>query len=263
MTLKFNGEGEYTALITGASSGIGAEFARQLAKKGFNLVVTARRKEKLDELALSLSKNHNIDVQPLIADLNEDSHIEMLEDKISNMQDLLFLVNNAGFGTHGHFIDVDVKKHVSMMKVHNTAMVRLCHAALPQMIKRKNGGIINVASTGAFLAYPYNTMYGATKCFIDFFSRSLMTELEGTGVKVQSLCPGMTYTEFHDSPEFKKFERSKVPKFLWMKAEKVVESSLNALEKSNNVTFIPGFINRILKACSNVPGFANLLASAE
>lgn len=252
-----------TALITGASSGIGAAFARKLAEEGYDLILVARRREKLSMLAEDLDKQHKISVEIVCADLSTDEGMEITEKRISECETLELLINNAGFGTHGHFVNVEIKKHTGMMQVHNTATVRLCYAALPGMLKRGKGSIINMASVGGFLAYPHNSIYGATKSFNDFFSRSLAKELKGTGIKVQSLCPGMTYSEFHDLPEFKNFERSQVPAPLWMKAEKVVEMSLNSLRNSQNVTFIPGILNRILKHIGNLPFISDLLGGID
>ncbi len=253
-------EVQQTALITGASSGIGAAFARQLAKEGYYLILVARREDKLTIIAEELKKQFNIRVEIISADLSDDEGIELVEKRASGCESLTLLINNAGFGTHGHFINVDINKHIRMMQVHNTATVRLCHAALPGMIKRGKGAIINMASVGGFLAYPHNSIYGATKSFNDFFSRSIAKELKGTGIRVQSLCPGMTYSEFHDLPEFKNFERSQVPAPLWMKADKVVEMSLKSLRNSHKVTFIPGFLNYVLKFMGNLPFFSDFLA---
>lgn len=254
---------QQTALITGASSGIGAAFARQLAEEGYSLVLVARRREKLEQMAEELENRYEIKVEIVSADLSTDEGIEAVEKKAVFCETLELLINNAGFGTHGHFVEVDIKKHTGMMEVHNTATVRLCHAALPGMIRRGKGSIINMASVGGFLAYPHNSIYGASKAFNDFFSRALASELKGSGIKVQSLCPGMTYSEFHDLPEFKDFERSQVPAAMWMKAEKVVELSLKSLRNSGRVTFIPGLLNRMLKFFGNLPFFSDLLAGMD
>ena len=252
-----------TALITGASSGIGAAFARQLAKEGYHLILIARRKDKLTQISEDLEKQFGITVEIITADLSTCEGMETAEKRAASCKTLDMLINNAGFGTHGHFINVDVKKHTDMMQVHNTATVRLCHAAIPGMKERSKGSIINMASTGGFLPYPHNSIYGATKAFNDFFSRALSAELKGTGIRVQSLCPGMTYSEFHDLPEFKNFERSQVPAPMWMSAEKVVEMSLHSLRNSHTVRFIPGILNRMLKFIGNLPIFSDLLAGME
>ena len=232
-----------TALITGASSGIGATFARQLAAKGYNLFLVARRRDRLASVANELQKAHSVSVETLLADLANLSDIEKVERRISKIENLSTLINNAGFGVSGNFAETDPDKQIDMMNVHIVASVRLCRAALPGMIARHHGTIINVASTGAFVPIPGHIMYNATKAYLVFFSEALQAELARTGVNVQALCPGFTYTEFHDTSEFTTFNRSRIPKLLWMSAEEVVTKSLKAL-KRNKTVYIPGFINR-------------------
>jgi hypothetical protein len=236
-----------TALITGASSGIGAAFARQLAVKGKNLILVARGKERLVNLANDLRQRYGITTEILAADLSNLTDIEQVESRIGEIENLDMLVNNAGFGTVGRFGEIDLSRQIDMINVHIIAGVRLCRAALPGMIARHNGAIINVSSIAAFIPTPGNATYSATKAYLVTFSQALQTELAGTGVKVQALCPGFTYTEFHDSSEYEKFDRSQIPKMLWMSAEEVVRSSLKALGRSQ-VIYIPGLKNRLLVA---------------
>jgi short-subunit dehydrogenase len=155
------------------------------------------------------------------------------------------LVNNAGFGTTGHFSRVDIAKSAAMIAVHVLAPTRLAHAALSTMIARNKGTIINVASPAAFVLFPGNTTYSATKHYLITFSEGLNSELEGTGIKVQALCPGFTRSGFHSTEEFKRAKSKSFPNWLWMSAEKVVELSLEALDKKQ-VVFVPGFINRLM-----------------
>ena len=236
-----------TALITGASSGIGAAFARQLAVKGKNLILVARRKERLVNLANHLRQHYGITTEILVADLSHLTDIEQVESRIGAIENLDMLINNAGFGTVGRFAEINLSRQIDMINVHVIASVRLCRAALPGMIARHNGAIINVSSIGAFIPGPGNVTYCATKAHLVTFSEALQAELAGNGVKVQALCPGFTYTEFHDSSEYENFDRSQIPKMLWMSAEEVVASSLKALGRSQ-VTYIPGFKNRLLVA---------------
>jgi short-subunit dehydrogenase len=141
---------------------------------------------------------------------------------------------------------MSIEKNIEMIQVHVIATVRLCRAALPGMISRRRGAIINVSSTAAFMATPNHTAYCASKAHLNLFSEGLQTDLEGTGVRVQALCPGLTRTEFHDRPEYERYKRE-IPKFLWMSAEDVVRKSLAALKK-DRVIFIPGFKNRLIVA---------------
>ncbi|MCX5768780.1 MAG: SDR family oxidoreductase [Candidatus Hydrogenedentes bacterium] len=234
-----------TALITGASSGIGAAFASILAQQEYNLLLVARRQAKLEALAGELAGNHGVTADILVADLAQPGDVERVEQKIRLMPRLDMLVNNAGFGTMGHFADVELAKHLDMIHVHVIAAVRFTHAALPGMIARKHGDIINVSSGSAYLAMPNAVTYCSSKMYLITFAEALAKELEGTGVRVQTLCPGFTYTEFHDTPEFQDFKRTDISKGLWMNAEDVARESLAALD-SNRAVFIPGRKNRLL-----------------
>jgi short-subunit dehydrogenase/N-acetylglutamate synthase-like GNAT family acetyltransferase len=236
-----------TALITGASSGIGAVFARRLAAEGYNLFLVARREARLAALTVELQERHPITVEILVADLSNPSDVKRVERRITEFEDLDMLINNAGFGTTGRFAEVDLAKHVDMIHVHVSASVRLCRAALPDMVARRRGVIINVSSLVAFVPMPGSVTYCATKAYLNIFSEALQIELGGTGVRVQALCPGFTYTEFHDTPEYGEHARSRIPKPFWMSAEEVVAQSLSALNRSQ-VIFVPGFMNRLLAA---------------
>ncbi len=226
-----------TALITGASSGIGAAFARQLAAQGHDLILVARRRERLAALAAELEEQHAISVQPLVADLSTLDGIERVKDRIAEVENLDILVNNAGFGIVGKFAESDLTRHLDMIHVHVIASVHLCRAVLPGMIARHRRGIINVSSISAFTSVG-NVSYTATKAYLVAFSEVLQVELAGTGVHVQALCPGFTYTGFHDTPDLiNDFDRSRIPKMMWMSADKVVAGSLKALERGNVVLF--------------------------
>ncbi len=241
-----------TALITGASSGIGAAFARTAAARGYDLILVARRQERLEALAEECRKAHGVDTEVLAADLAKPEDVAQLVKKIAGLPSLELLVNNAGFGTTGHFADVDLDKHLDMLQVHVTATMRFTHAALEGMIARRKGGIVNVSSLSAFLAMPNAVTYCATKMWLVTFSQALAKELAGTGVHVQVLCPGFTYTEFHDTPEFAKFKRTDVSTGLWMPAADVVNESMAALE-ADRVVCIPGRKNRLLMALNRSP----------
>ncbi len=249
-----------TALITGASSGIGASFARQLASQGYDLILVARRLDRLQTLADELKQRFSVCVEPLCADLSDPADMSRLESRIAEHDDLTLLVNNAGFGTVGSFVEVPIARHTEMIQVHVMATTRLCYAALPGFIQRGRGAIINVSSTAAFL--PTHTTYSSTKSYLIFFSEALQRELEGTRIRVQALCPGLTHTEFHDRPEFKS-PRSLIqsaPKFMWMSADDVVATSLRALHRGP-VICIPGRMNQLLSAIAR-SALAPLLTGA-
>lgn len=235
-----------TALITGASSGIGEAYARELARLKHNLVLVARRREKLQTLAAELEKAYGVTVEVLAADLASEKGIVAVEKRLGENGGVDLLVNNAGFGTTGAFVDVDPKKQNAMMKLHVDVPVRLSRAALPSMIERQQGGIINISSISSFYPVPNRTVYGATKAAMNQFSASLAQEVARYGIHVQALAPGFTYTEFHDSPEFADWSRSQVAKALWMTAAQVVEISLAELIKNRRVVVIPGWRNRAL-----------------
>jgi short-subunit dehydrogenase len=246
------------ALVTGASGGIGAAFARELASRGYDLVLVARREERLAALAAELRERHAISAEVLAADLSQPADVERVAQRIAGLETLEMLINNAGFGTTGRFFKVDLARHLDMIHVHVVASVRFCQAALPGMVARGRGAIVNVASVAAFFPLVGNAMYSATKRFLVTFSQALQMELAGTGVKVQALCPGFTHTEFHDAPEFERFRRTSIPRFAWMSAEDVVAGSLGAL-KRNRVVYIPGFKNRLLVALAGGGGLASHL----
>ena len=224
-----------TALITGASSGIGAAFARRLAAAGHNLILVARRLDRLEALAEELASRHNIVAEVLPADLAQPAGIERVETRLSGTDTPDLLINNAGFGTTGYFADIDLAKQLDMIQLHIVAPVRLCRAVLPGMIARSRGAIINVASIAAYWPLPENANYAASKMYLIVFSQSLQAELEGTGVRVQALCPGFTYTEFHDTAEFARFDRRNIPAPLWMSADELARLSLAALERGEVV----------------------------
>jgi uncharacterized protein len=235
-----------TALITGASSGIGAEFARQLAARGYNLILVGRRADRLSAVAAELQQAHAIAAEPLVADLEQDADVRSVAARIAGLPALDLLVNNAGFGISKPFAEADLAGQLAMLKVHVIAPNHLSRAALPGMIAQGSGGIINVASLAAFMALPTNVNYCATKAYLVTFSRSLAAEVKPKGVKVQALCPGFTITEFHDEPGRPGAGREGMPRFLWGPAQAVVADSLRALDRGQ-VVCVPGFINHVIR----------------
>ena len=237
-----------TALITGASSGLGAEFAHQLADKAYDLVLVARREDRLEQLKEELSVRHTINLTICSADLSLMDGIDNVVQVIKRTPDLEILVNNAGFGLRGRFYRVEAEKELAMLMVHMVAPVMLCRAALPGMLERRKGYLINVSSMAGLI--PIRTvLYGTSKNFLVRFSEALQAELRDSQVHVQALCPGYTLTEFHDTSEYTHFTRQSIPKFLWMTAEQVVRASLEAIDKPG-VICIPGNIYKIAGALS-------------
>ena len=227
------------ALITGASSGIGTVFARKLAARGYNLILLARREDRLQTLAAELP----VTVETLQADLSAEAGIAGAERPIRERPRLDLLVNNAGFGTLGRFWEAPVEGQTRMHEVHVMATMRLTHAALARMVPEGRGGIINVSSVAAFAQSPGNVSYCATKAWINSFTEGLAIELAAakSPIKVQALCPGFTVTEFHETLGLGTGDTaSGIPRFLWMKADDVVDASLRGFDRGN-VIVIPGW----------------------
>ncbi|HVY92541.1 MAG TPA: SDR family oxidoreductase, partial [Bryobacteraceae bacterium] len=227
------------ALITGASSGIGETFARKLAARGFDLILVARREDRLRALAAELPANTRI----IAADLTREESLAATESAIRDCAGLELLVNNAGFGTLGRFWEADLQGQEQMHRLHVLAMMRLTYAALKAMVPRDRGGVINVSSVAAFGQTEGNVSYCATKTWANAFTQGLDIELNGirSKVKVQALCPGFTFSEFHDVLGV---DRANIPAFLWLQADAVVDASLRGLDRGE-VIVIPGAIYRI------------------
>jgi short-subunit dehydrogenase len=230
------------AVVTGASSGLGEVFARKLAGKGYRLLLVARREERLAKLVSELGTGHEL----VVADLSREQEVEGLAQRLQAAPNLELLVNNAGFGTKGLFWQIDYTKQLEMHELHINATLRLTRAALEGMVRRNSGGIINVASVAAFFRSPGNVSYCATKGWMNDFSEALYLELKTarSAVKIQALCPGFTYTEFHDTLGV---SRKNIPKKMWMPADFVVEESIRALDKGK-LFVIPGWRYKLLIA---------------
>ncbi len=234
------------ALITGASTGIGANFALQLAPLGYDLIICARRKEKLEELSARIIDSYGVEVELICLDLFTREGIETLEHRIDRCSRLEYLVNNAGFGTVGHFDQVELKKHLAMIDLHISVPVRLSYRAIPLMKQRGRGRIINVSSVGAFMPSSHGTIYNATKSFLNSFSTSLAMGLEKSGIKVQALCPGLTRTDFHFTDEFKGIRLHRSNNLIWMDPPEVVSCSIDKIENTRQIIVIPGVANKII-----------------
>jgi len=227
------------ALVTGASSGLGEGFARRLAGDGYDLILVARRRDRLEKLAGDLRDAHDVTVEVLCADLVDADQLSAVEDRLRAAK-VNLVVNNAGFLKVKPFADGEVGTWDSMIRLHAIASVRLAHAALPAMIERNEGAIINVASIAAFFPLPANALYTATKAFLVAFTEGIRQDLAGTAVRVQALCPGWTRTEILDDPNV---DDSKIGR--WDTVEDVVDYSLKCLARDKLIC-IPGWRNRWL-----------------
>jgi hypothetical protein len=225
------------ALVTGASAGLGVEFARQLSKRGYRLVLAARRKERLEELAKELGKARAVAI-----DLSKSNAVgKLMADVEANGETVDLLVNNAGFGLIGRFAELDSKRERQMIDLNVGALTDLCRAVAPAMIERRSGAILNVASTAAFQPGPKMAVYFATKAFVLSLSEALHEELKPHGIKVSCLCPGPTRTEFGEVAGFGGnglFDR------VAMSADKVVETGLAGLD-ANRAVVVAGWLNKI------------------
>ena len=241
------------AVVTGASSGIGAEFARQLAKRGYSLLLVARREERLRALAAELG----VPTEVMAADLSVESECARVAERIHSAEDLSLLVNNAGFGTLGMFPEAGLESQQRMHKLHVLAAMTLAHAALANLTAREAAagvhadtggrmprGIINVASVASFGQSPSNVSYCATKAWMASFTEGLAMELGSrrSAVRVQALCPGFTYSEFHD---VQKMDRRAIPESFWLTADFVVRRSLEGFDRGD-LFVIPGWRYRLL-----------------
>jgi short-subunit dehydrogenase len=232
------------AVVTGASAGIGRCFAERLAREAWDLVLVARRRERLDELAGELREAHARRVDVLAADLTDAAGVRALEQRIAAEPTLELLVNNAGFGTTGAFAELDRDAEEQELRLNVVALVRLTHAALAEFRERGHGTVVNVSSLAGFQPAPFNATYAATKAFVNSFTQALHEELRGSGVRVQLLCPGFTRTEFQ---EVAGARTEDVPSFAWMEPEAVVDASLAGLRR-NELLVIPGAGNKVMGA---------------
>jgi short-subunit dehydrogenase len=232
------------ALITGASAGLGAEFARTLAARGADLILTARREERLVILAKQLQTEHGTHTDIVTADLATDLGVAAVKAKIAATSNLQWLINNAGFGVKGRFYKAPIDEIDRMHRLHVLAPLQLTHAALTGMVARDTGAIINVASVVSFLLVAGSVGYTSTKSWLHVFSEGIHVELKSSQskVRIQSLCPGYTVTEFHDVIGM---DRALIPKFLWLDARFVVQESLQALER-NDLLVIPSWKYRLI-----------------
>ena len=230
------------ALVTGGSSGIGEEFARQLAARGHDVTIVARRADRLEQLATHLQSAHKVTAHTLVADLEtakgRDGVARVLRERSSWL-----LVNNAGYGTRGRLADLDAARERAEVQINVVAVQQLSLAVLPGLIGARDGGIINVASTAAFQPLPYMATYAATKAFVLYFTEALAEQLHGTGARAMALCPGPVDTEFSEVAGTTDYhERSRL---VAMSAERCVADALRAFDRGSAIC-VPGLLNEVL-----------------
>jgi short-subunit dehydrogenase len=224
------------ALVTGASSGIGAEFARQLAQRGHNLTLVARREDRLRALAAQLAADHGVEAAVLVADLETSAGRRTVADAVG--REPLLLINNAGFGSRGRHWELSGERESAEVEVNVLALQQLCHAALAVNVPAGRGGVINVASTAGFQPLPYMATYAATKAFVLHYSEALARELSGTGVRLMALCPGPVATEFGEVAG----NAEEMLRIGMMPVEKCVSVALRAFDRNHTIC-VPGVLN--------------------
>jgi short-subunit dehydrogenase len=249
------------AIITGASSGLGAEYAKKLAEMGFSIIMVARRKEKLAELADLLITKFNVKIETVSADLSTENGISQIVNLINNTTNLDILINNAGFGLSGPFLESNLKRDLEMMDLHMKATTLLTRAALEIMRPKDRGVIINVSSLASYLSIPGSALYNATKVFVRIFTESVAKEFENSKIVLQALCPGFTHTGFHSTDDLSAFDKSKIPNFLWSTSEEVIKYSLKKI-KSKQPVVMPGRINRLTRSLLNWPIIGRIIRSS-
>ena len=234
------------ALVTGASAGIGLEFCRQLAAGGYDIVAVARRGERLASLAQQLQATHHVRVTTLAIDLGEPGAVSAILAAVAGME-VDLLINNAGYGVPGRYLSSPWPVHERFGRVMIEVVAELTHAVVAGMCLRRRGAIINVASLAGFLpGSAGHTLYAASQAWMIRFSESLALECEADGVRVCALCPGFTYSEFHDVTGTRE-QLTALPAWMWMSAERVVREGL-AASVAGRLTYIPGRFNRAIAA---------------
>jgi len=235
-----------TALVTGPTAGIGHSFARQLAARGYDLVLTSRDEERLEKTAAELRASYGVEVEVLPADLTDRGDLARVEARLADAaRPVDLLVNNAGFGLKQRFLDNTADQETAMLDVLVTAVLRLSHAALGPMAERGHGGVINVSSVAAFLP---RGSYSAAKAWVNSFSEWAANEYRPRGVTVMALCPGFTKTEFHERMDV---GRGSAPDFMWLDADKLVATALADFDKGR-VYSIPSAQYKAITAASRL-----------
>lgn len=235
--------GRDVVLVTGASSGIGEQLARRIAREKRDLVLVARRADRLEELAAALRAQHGVAVDVVPQDLVDPAGPDALVAELDRRGlDVDWLVNNAGFGTSGPFFRLPVEREVEQIRLNMKAPVALAGRLLPRMVARRRGLVMNVASVAGYGPMPYTATYAATKAFVIAWSEGLAVEMDGTGVRVLCVCPGFTRTEFQSVAKVK---TEMVPGFAWMSAETVADQAVRAASGRSGV-LVNGLLNNLM-----------------
>lgn len=237
--------GRKKAVITGATSGIGAAYAKALAEQGYDLIITGRRRNVIKRVACEIEKKFGVKVNVVIAELSDEKNVNLLVEQIKKVYSVDILVNNAGFTTKGFYHEEDIVEQEKMVLVHAVAMMKLTHAVLPGMIERKEGAIINVASLQAVTPMSLSATYSSAKAFMKNFSMCLHCALRVHGIKIQCVLPGFTRTDLGRDIGVNMNVIKDKPARKWMRPEEVVHASLRELKKKNSVLCIPGVGNKI------------------
>jgi hypothetical protein len=230
-----------TCLVTGASSGIGADIARELAARGHGVTLVARREERLCDLAAELNVDRNVRAEVVACDLGDAAARDRLAAEVAQRGlDVEVLINNAGFGSGGRFQEIDQARELELVRLNVEAVVDLCGRWVPGMVERGRGAVLNVASTAAFQPLARQATYGASKAFVLSFTEALHSDLAGTGVTATALCPGPVRSEFMDSPGFEAADDT--PGFVWMSSADTARAGVRGLERGRRVV-VPGVKN--------------------
>jgi short-subunit dehydrogenase len=233
-----------TCLVTGASSGIGAEIARGLARRGHGVTLAARREDRLRELADEISGEHGVRAETVSVDVSDTEARSALKSDIEGRGlTVEVLVNNAGFGSGGKFTGLDPEEEASIIRTNVEAVVALTGHFLPDMVERGRGAILNLASLISFQPVPFQATYGASKAAVLSHTEALHEELRGTGVTITAVCPGPVRTEFGEMGGFGGAD-DKIPDFVWLDADKVAEDAIEGMEKGERVV-VPGALNQL------------------
>jgi short-subunit dehydrogenase len=243
----------HRALVTGASSGIGRAFVLALAGAGTDVILVARRRERLEALAAEVGSAHGTEAEVLVGDVSDEEQLQAIERRLADPERPVdLLINSAGFGTHGRFAELPVEREEQQVRVNVLAPVRLTRAALPGMLDRGRGGIVNVSSIAGVQPLPWWATYGATKAYLTSFSQALHEEVRDRGVTVLALMPGFTRTEFQDHS---RSGTEALPDLMWMSADDVARAGLRALARGR-ATFVPGAGYRAFAAVSRLVPWA-------
>ena len=242
-----------TAVITGATSGIGKAFAEKLAGKGYNLIIISRKQDSADKTETELKNKFNVNIRSIIEDLGTHEGLNKIYAHLEKENDIEFLVHAAGYGTTGNVEELEPDLLENQIYLHDVAGTLLARAVIPGMVKRNKGRIIFISSLAAFMTTADFTVYSATKVFLNMLSRGLKVELSGTNVKSLAVCPGLVKTDFWNNGYFDDSDYTKAPDSFWLSPEEVADESLAFIEKRNKPVMIAGRSNRAFVRFLNIP----------